>query len=37
MVETAKANGLKIYEYLKHLLAEIPKHMDETSMAVSGE
>ena len=28
--ETAKANKLKIYEYLKHLLTEIPKHMDST-------
>ena len=33
LVETAKANKLKIYEYLKHLLTEIPKHMDDTSMA----
>ena len=32
LVETAKANKLKIYEYLKHLLTEIPKHMDETNM-----
>ena len=32
LVETAKANNLKIYEYLKHLLTEIPKHMDETNM-----
>ena len=32
LVETAKANSLKIYEYLKHLLTEIPKHMDDTSM-----
>ena len=32
LVETAKANRLKIYEYLKHLLTEIPKHMDDTSM-----
>lgn len=32
LVETAKANKLKIYEYLKHLLTEIPKHMDDTSM-----
>lgn len=31
LVETAKANNLKIYEYLRHLLTEIPKHMDETS------
>ena len=30
--ETAKANTLKIYEYLKHLLTEIPKHMDNTSL-----
>ena len=32
LVETAKANKLKIYEYLKHLLTEIPKHMDSTSL-----
>ena len=32
LLETAKANKLKIYEYLKHLLAEIPKHMEDTSM-----
>ena len=32
LVETAKANNLKIYEYLKHLLTEISKHMDETNM-----
>ena len=32
LVETAKANSLKIYEYLKHLLTEIPKHMDDTNM-----
>ena len=32
LVETAKANQLKIYEYLKHLLTEIPKHMDDTSL-----
>ena len=32
LVETAKANKLKIYEYLKYLLTEIPKHMDDTSM-----
>lgn len=30
LVETAKANNLRIYEYLKHLLTEIPKHMDDT-------
>lgn len=32
LVETAKANHLKIYEYLKHLLTEIPKHMDECTL-----
>lgn len=29
IVETAKANQLKPYEYLKHLLTEIPKRMDQ--------
>ena len=24
---------MKIYEYLKHLLTEIPKHMDDTDLA----
>ena len=28
IVETAKANGLIPYEYMKYLLEEIPKHMD---------
>ena len=32
IAETAKANNLKIYDYLKHLLTEIPKHYDETSL-----
>ena len=32
LVETAKANNLKIYEYLKHLLTQIPKHMEESSL-----
>ena len=27
LVETAKANRLKPYEYLNHLLTEIPKYM----------
>ena len=31
IVETAKANNLNIYEYLKHLLTEIAKHMDDHS------
>ena len=30
--KTAKANRLKVYEYLKYLLTEIPKHMDDTSL-----
>ena len=29
LVETAKANNLNVYEYLKYLLTEIPNHMDE--------
>lgn len=29
IVETAKANDLKIYEYLCFLLTEIPKHMED--------
>ena len=32
IVETAKANDLKPYNYFKHLLTEIPKHMDDTDL-----
>ena len=32
IVETAKANDLNIYQYFKHLLTEIPKHMDDTDL-----
>ena len=32
IVETAKENNIRIYEYFKYLLTEIPKHMDETSL-----
>ena len=32
IVETAKANNLKCYEYFKYLLTEIPKHMDDTNL-----
>lgn len=32
IVETAKANELNIYQYFKHLLTEIPKHMDATKL-----
>lgn len=35
ITETAKANDLKPYEYLKHLLTEIPKHMDDSSADMS--
>lgn len=29
IAETAKANGLKPYDYFEHLLTEIPKHMED--------
>ena len=32
LVETAKANNLKPYEYFRHLLTEIPKHADGKSL-----
>jgi hypothetical protein len=32
IVETAKANNLKPYEYLKLLLTEVPKHMEDTDL-----
>lgn len=32
ITETAKANDLKPYEYLKHLLTRIPQHMDDTDL-----
>ena len=32
LVETAKANNLKIYEYLKYLLEKIPEHMEDTNL-----
>jgi transposase len=31
LVETAKANKLKIYEYFNYLLTEIPEHMEDTN------
>lgn len=34
IAETAKANNLRTYEYYKYLLTEIPKHQDETDLAV---
>ena len=30
IVETAKANNLKPYEYVEHLLNEMPKHLNDT-------
>ena len=33
LVETAKANGVNVYEYLKYLLTEIPKHMREKDLS----
>lgn len=33
IVETSKANDLNIYNYFKHLLTEIPKHMDDTDLS----
>ena len=32
IVETAKANGLHPYNYLTHLLENIPKHMSDTNL-----
>lgn len=29
IVETAKANNLKPFDYVEYLLEEIPKHMDD--------
>ena len=29
IVETAKANNLKPFDYVQHLLEEIPKHMND--------
>lgn len=31
IVETAKANGLKVYDYLELLLPELPKHADDVN------
>ena len=31
IVETAKANDLKPYDYIQYILEEIPKHMDDTN------
>ena len=31
LVETAKANGLRVYEYLEYVLTELTAHQDDTS------
>ena len=31
IVETCKLNGLNIFYYLKHVLTEIPKYMDDSN------
>lgn len=33
IVETAKANNLKPYDYFEYLLTEIPKHMEDTDLS----
>lgn len=33
ITETAKANGLKVYNYVEHLLTEIPKHENDTDLS----
>ena len=30
IVETAKANNLKVYEYINHVLSVLPEHMEDT-------
>lgn len=30
LVETAKANGLLVYDYLEYILTELAAHQDET-------
>lgn len=31
LVETARANDLNVYQYMKYLLTVIPNHMDDTN------
>ncbi|MFR3316194.1 MAG: transposase domain-containing protein [Waltera sp.] len=31
LVETAKANGLRVYEYLEYVLTELAAHQDDAS------
>ena len=32
IVETAKANSLNTYDYIEHLLSEIPKHQNDKDL-----
>ena len=36
LIETAKANGANPYYYLKYLLEEMPKHMEEVDIPAVG-
>ena len=33
LTETAKANNLKPYNYIRHLLTEIPKYVDDSDLS----
>ena len=33
LVETAKANGLRVYDYLEYVLTELAAHQDDTDRA----
>ena len=33
LVETAKANGLQVYDYLEYVLTELAAHQDDTDRA----
>lgn len=37
IVETAKANNLKPFDYVQHLLEEMPKHMDDRGLFLFGK
>ena len=32
LLETAKANNLRVYDYLELLLTELPKHSSDTNL-----
>lgn len=33
IIETAKTNSLKVYEYVEYMLTKMPKHGDDTDRA----